>query len=35
MHVIEFSHVLDISGYFGELELTGALLNVLVTCIIN
>ena len=35
MHAIEFSLVLDLLGYFGELELIGALLNFLVTWIIS
>ena len=35
MNVIEFSLVLDLLGYFGELELIRALLNFLVTWIIN
>lgn len=29
MHVIEFSPIMDLSGYFGELELIGPLLNCL------
>ena len=35
MHAIEFSPILDLSGYFGELELIEALLNCLVTWIIS
>lgn len=29
MHVIEFSPIMDLSGYFSELELIGPLLNCL------